>query len=261
MAERRMFSKTLMFSNSFTRLSRTATQLYFFLCLSADDDGFADNTDSICRMCRCTGRYLQELVDSSWVIRFDSGVIAIAHWYMHNQIKKDRYKPTIYQKERSMLEKTSTGMYVLLDPNRIHFGSNLDPQGSIDQERTVQESIDQDSIGKDRPEEDNSGCPSSGPEPPACDDEFDCEKVFEYYQCVCPKLMPCEVLTPKLREKMEVCHREGITQLHLLNTFMQANESLFLQGDNRRGWQADLGWLLDPLHVREVDAGKYDTWM
>lgn len=250
MAERRMFNKTLLLSNSFTRLSRAAAQLYFFLCLTADDDGFADNTESISRMCRCTGRNLQELVDSGWVIHFDSGVIAIAHWFLHNQIKKDRYKPTIFQKERAMLEKTGTGMYVRMDPNRIQTGSGPEPQYSI-----VQTSLAKDSIDQDSQEEESPFAPAG----PACDD-MDYEKVLDTYQRLCPKLVPCHGLTPGLREKIAACYREGYTWMRLPWIFIKANASLFLQGDNGRRWQADLEWLLDPAHLQAVEEGKYDTW-
>ena len=130
MAERRMFSKNLMRSSAFMRLSRAALQLYLYLCLEADDDGFGDNVDTVLRMCRCSRKHLQELLDGGWVIGFDSGVIAIVHWHRHNQIKKDRYKQTDYRQERSMLDRNANGDYVRLDPECIQSGSNLEPQYS-----------------------------------------------------------------------------------------------------------------------------------
>ena len=111
MAERRMFNKSLMFSDAFTRLSRSAQLLYMYLGLMADDDGFMENAAATCRMCKCSRKHMQELIDGGWLIEFDSGVAAITHWHRHNKIQKDRYKPTEHISERSLLERDNSGTY------------------------------------------------------------------------------------------------------------------------------------------------------
>ena len=115
MAERRMFQVRMLRSGSFMRLSWGAAYLYVQLCAEADDDGFTDNADQICRLCRCSRKHMQELLDGGWLIAFDSGVTVITHWHRHNKIPKDRYKPTDHTTERSLLEKDETGAYVRLD--------------------------------------------------------------------------------------------------------------------------------------------------
>ena len=113
MAERRMFSKNLMFNSNFTRLSKAAQMLYVYICLDADDDGLCGNAQGICRMCGIGKKYLQELVDGLWLLEFEGDVMAVAHWHLHNQIRKDRYKPSIHQEVAQQLLKCSDGRYVV----------------------------------------------------------------------------------------------------------------------------------------------------
>ena len=61
MAERRMFQVRMLRSGSFMRLSWGAAYLYVQLCAEADDDGFTDNADQICRLCRCNRKHLQDV--------------------------------------------------------------------------------------------------------------------------------------------------------------------------------------------------------
>jgi len=132
MAERRMFSKNLMFSSSFVGLSKTAQVLYLFLCLQADDDGLCDNARGVCRMCGIGKKYLQELVDGGWLMEFGSEIVAVTHWHIHNQIRKDRYKPSIHQEVAQQLLKCSDGRYVVAaDGNQM--ATNWQP--SIDKIR------------------------------------------------------------------------------------------------------------------------------
>lgn len=265
MAERRMFSKSLLYSNRFMQLSKAAAYLYIYLCLSSDDDGFSDNADTVLRMCRCTHKHIQELVDGGWVILFENGVIAITHWHKHNQIKKDRYKATDFQKERAMLEKESTGAYVRMDPNGIRCGSGLDTQDRSEKESIEKFSIDQHRQGEDRKENTPAEPAVSSAAPPvAADDihiDIDYDRILYYYQVMCKNLVPCEALTPKLRKLIADRVQDGYTQLRLCGVFQTAMMSEYLAGKNDRGWQASLEWLLDPMHIRDVESGKYTTWL
>lgn len=104
MAERRMFSKQIIDSDAFLDMSASAQSLYFHLGMRADDDGFVNNPKKILRMVGAAEDDLKILVAKRFVIVFNSGVIVIKHWRMHNYIAKDRYKPTVYQEEYKMLE-------------------------------------------------------------------------------------------------------------------------------------------------------------
>ena len=144
MAERRMFNRTLLFSNRFTALPKNAQLLYIYLNLQADDDGICSNTTVVCRMCGFGRSALQTLLDQGWLIGFDSGITAITHWRVHNQIRKDRYKPSIYGQLTSRLRLDADGVYSLC-PDGCHLVDDLATQDRIGKDR-----IDKDRIDKDR---------------------------------------------------------------------------------------------------------------
>ena len=99
MAERRMFAKTIVDSDAFLDMPLSSQALYFHLSMRADDDGFVNNPKKIQRMIGCSDDDLKLLIAKRFVLIFDSGVIVIKHWRLHNTLRKDRYKPTIYQEE------------------------------------------------------------------------------------------------------------------------------------------------------------------
>lgn len=111
MAERRMFAKTIVDSDAFLDMPLSSQALYFHLSMRADDDGFVNNPKKIQRMIGCSDDDLKLLIAKRFVLIFDSGVIVIKHWRLHNTLRKDRYKPTIYQEEFKKLILKSDGGY------------------------------------------------------------------------------------------------------------------------------------------------------
>ena len=99
MAERRMFSKTVVDDDHFSQLSKDARLLYFYLGLAADDDGFISSTKKVMINADVTKEALEELVASNYLIRFESNVILIRHWKQNNQIRSDRRHDTTHQNE------------------------------------------------------------------------------------------------------------------------------------------------------------------
>lgn len=111
MAERRMFSKAIIDSDTFLDMPLSTQALYFHLSMRADDDGFINNPRKIQRSIGATDDDLKLLIAKQFTIPFESGVLVIKHWRLHNYIQKDRYKPTIYQDEKSQLNIESNGIY------------------------------------------------------------------------------------------------------------------------------------------------------
>lgn len=124
MADRRMFSKTIIDSDTFLDMPLSAQALYFHLSMRADDDGFINNPKKIQRMIGASDDDCRLLIMKQLIIAFDSGVIVIKHWRLHNYIQKDRYKPTLYQNEKSTLELDESKMYTKC----IQDVSNVDTQ-------------------------------------------------------------------------------------------------------------------------------------
>jgi len=151
MAERRMFAKTIIDSDAFLDMPLSTQSLYFHLSMRADDDGFINNPKKIQRMVGGSEDDLKLLVAKSFIIPFESGVVVIKHWKIHNYIRNDRYKETVYTEEKSRLFLKENNAYTL-DVPALDDGMSVGiPTG--DKRET------QDRIGKDRIDKDNIYCP------------------------------------------------------------------------------------------------------
>ena len=111
MAQRRMFSKKIVETDFFMEMSPTAKLLYFYLNMSADDDGFVGNPKTIKLISGATDDDLKILIAKQFIIPFDSGVIVIKDWKIHNYIQKDRYNQTQYLEEKKQLIVEENGTY------------------------------------------------------------------------------------------------------------------------------------------------------
>ncbi|GFO80098.1 conserved phage C-terminal domain-containing protein [Lactococcus lactis] len=111
MAQRRMFSKKIVETDFFMEMSPTAKLLYFYLNMSADDDGFVGNPKTIKLISGATDDDLKILIAKQFIIPFDSGVIVIKDWKIHNYIRNDRYNETQYLEEKKQLVIAENGTY------------------------------------------------------------------------------------------------------------------------------------------------------
>ena len=110
----RMFTNAITDSDLFLDMSLSAQALYFHLGLHADDDGFVSSPKRIARSIGCNEDDLKLLVAKGFVICFDSGIVAITHWLLHNSIRKDRKKDTLFKTEKALLS-LDNGTYSKLD--------------------------------------------------------------------------------------------------------------------------------------------------
>lgn len=108
MAQRRMFSRKITDTDKFIEMPATTQNLYFHLNMNADDEGFVDRVSIIQRMIGASGDDLKLLIAKGFVIPFESGVVVIRHWRIHNYIQADRFQPTIHQNEKSQIEYDDT---------------------------------------------------------------------------------------------------------------------------------------------------------
>ena len=128
MAERRMFAKTIIDSDAFLDMPHSTQLLYFHLSMRADDDGFINNPKNIMRMIGCKDDDLKILTTKKFILPFESGVVVIKHWQIHNYIQKDRYHTTKYQEERAMLKLDENKAYTMMDTKCIQDGHKMDTQ-------------------------------------------------------------------------------------------------------------------------------------
>ena len=116
MAQKRMFSLSVVDTDSFLDMPTSAQCLYFHLGMHGDDDGFVSSPKRIIRAVGCNEVDLEILVDSGFVIKFDSGIIVVRDWRLNNSLKNDRYHPTVYQDELKKLKTDKSGRYSALEP-------------------------------------------------------------------------------------------------------------------------------------------------
>lgn len=153
MAERRMFAKTIIDSDLFLDMSLSAQALYFHLSMRADDEGFINNPRKIQRMIGASDDDMRILIAKQFIIPFESGIVVIKHWRIHNYIQKDRFKPTMCTEEKSRISEKH-GIYDLsklptvseVDTDYIQAVSKMDTSCI----QNVSKTDTQDRLGKDR---------------------------------------------------------------------------------------------------------------
>ena len=128
MAERRMFAKTIIDSDAFLDMPHSTQLLYFHLSMRADDDGFINNPKNIMRMIGCKEDDIKILIMKKFLLPFESGVVVIKHWLVHNYIQKDRYRETKYKDEKSLLKLDENKAYTMMDTKCIQDVSKVDTQ-------------------------------------------------------------------------------------------------------------------------------------
>ena len=148
MAQRRMFSLAVIDTDKFNDMPISARLLYYELGMRADDDGFVSSPKKIVKMIGCTEDDLKLLIAKGFVICFESGVIVITHWKMHNYIRSDRYRKTVFKNERSQL-RLEGDVYSLSDlppdsavclPCGIPSVDNLETQDRLGKDRLGKDS-------------------------------------------------------------------------------------------------------------------------
>ena len=187
MAERRMFAKTIIDSDAFLDLPLSSQCLYFHLSMRADDDGFVNNPKKIMRMIGASEDDCKLLLHKRFLITFDSGVVVIKHWKIHNYIQNDRHKPTVYKEEMAQLTVKPNKSYSLaenpyeieVEAECIQDVSTLDTQVRLGKDRLE--------LGKDS----NSGGKTKRFTPPTTTDindyckekgiVVDAERFIDYY--------------------------------------------------------------------------------
>lgn len=131
MAERRMFAKAIIDSDAFLDMPLSTQALYFHLAMRADDEGFVGNPKKIQRMIGASDDDCKVLMMKRFILSFESGIIVIKHWKIHNYIQADRFKETTYIEERATLTLDGKKAYT----ECIHLVSDSEAQVSIGKNR------------------------------------------------------------------------------------------------------------------------------
>jgi hypothetical protein len=193
MAERRMYTKKITDSDAFTEMPSASQALYFHLNQGADDDGFNNQIQMAMFKAHASTDDLKILLAKNFIIRFESGVIVIKHWRMHNTIRKDRYTPTNFQEELEQLGIKENGAYTQWLPSgcqMVATGKDSIGKDSIDKDNIV--IGDDEEKPKPKPKKKDKPKTKSKPFVPPTVEEIetyckkrnnnvDAQKFFDYY--------------------------------------------------------------------------------
>ena len=280
MARRRMISNDITGSYNFQSMEHTTQLLYFYFCLSADDDGFIGNPYIYTNLTGCSENDLETLERRGYVIRFASGVLAVVHWYIHNTIKKDRYNPTVHKAELAQL-RLEDKCYVRApqpETERNQNGTKTEPQYSqvkysqveSSQVESSQAELSQVESSQAESNQAESNQNASGKT------EAEQEKIIPFrdrtvkrpvfplrcydylssFNTICSSLPPEEELTEGLSQALTYAERL-IAPKRLEEVFRMAAESDFLSGRSGVWRGCSLTWILKPDNLRKILSGKY----
>ena len=146
-----MMSKKIIDTDNFLDMPQSTQCLYFHLLLRADDDGFIQSPKSIMRITGCKDDDLKLLIAKGFVIGFETGVIVIRHWRIHNYVQSDRYSKSelpeakrveLKNKVYEVVEPPINPDNTYMDTKCIQNGYNPDTQIRIDKIREEENRIE-----------------------------------------------------------------------------------------------------------------------
>ncbi len=228
MGKRRMFSLDIVDTDKFLDMPLSAQALYFHLGMHADDDGFVSSPKRIAKIINSSNDDLRLLCAKSFIIPFDSGVIVIKDWRVSNELKNDRYHPTIYQEEFSMLSLENKS-YKLNDC--LQNVSKMEPELNLTEQNLTE---------LNRTEE-----------------RVDYQEIVNLYNDTCvsfPKVLALSESRKKaIKARLKTYSLEDFKKL-----FEMAESSRFLKGGNDRNWSASFDWLIKDSNMAKVLEGNYE---
>jgi len=150
MANKRMFSKQITSSDAFMDMPTSSQLLYFHFVMEADDEGFIGNPKKIMRMVGVSSDDFKILEAKRFILTFESGVIVIKHWLIHNAIRMDRFNATSYQEEKKCLQIKDNKAYTELATTRQPDGNQLAGQVKLSKVNLSEVNISKDIVASDK---------------------------------------------------------------------------------------------------------------
>ena len=214
--------------------------------MRADDDGFINNPKKIQRMIGASEDDLKLLIAKKFIIPFETGIVVIKHWKIHNYIRKDTYKETFYKEEKSILSVDENGMYQFCDEPVTEALQLRDEP--LTQDRLGKESIVKDSIGKD-----NTLLSVSTD----TKQKINYENIMNLFNSVCVSLPKIRNLTELRKQKIRKANKELSGDFE--NFFKRIENSDFLTGKNGSWNGCNFDWIFKPQNLIKIIEGNYDN--
>lgn len=248
MAEKRMFTQKIIDSDAFLDMPLSSQALYFHLNMRADDDGFINNPRRIQRTIGASDDDLKLLCAKRFVIGFESGVIVIKHWRMHNTLRKDRYNPTQYQEELALLDVKDNNAYTeriyeLPEPEVLPVATAWQPNGNQMATQYREVEISKDKFSRDKGSDDSAESTS-------------CQQIVDLYNSICKSFPSVRTLSDARRKAIKA-RLKTYSMEDFQIVFENAEASSFLKGSNDRNWSANFDWLIADKNIAKVLEGNY----
>ncbi|HGC8302799.1 TPA: DnaD domain-containing protein [Streptococcus agalactiae] len=229
MAQKRMFSNIITDTDRFLDMPASSQNLYFHLNMHADDDGFVDSPKRIMRNVGAGNDDMNVLLSKKFVLNFDSGLILIKDWKIHNVIRKDMYKPTVYTEEKSQI--------IVGDTKSYQFRNEYVPQNRLDKNR-----LDKNRLDKDRE-----------------------ETIFHFVENEFGRLLsPMEIETIGIMIKE---NNPDLVKEAIKRTKLQGKTNLNYASGILRNWRDDNITTIEQIETKEKsrkskqeEVSEYDTW-
>jgi hypothetical protein len=142
MSKRRMLSLQIVDTDAFLEMPTSTQALYFHLVMRADDEGFVSNPKKIMKLIGVQEDDIKILIAKRFILIFESGIVVIKHWLIHNTIRMDRLNKTTYQKEKEMLKVCENKAY---SENGNQMATRWQPDGN---QMAAQVKLDQVKLSK-----------------------------------------------------------------------------------------------------------------
>lgn len=250
MAQRRMISKSVIDTDAFLDLPLTAQALYLHLLLRADDDGFVASPQSIMRMVGGSKDDLRLLIGKGYLIAWDSGVMVIRHWLLHNAVPRQAYTPTFCKMEAAGLYVTADRIYTIDAAEGEPFAGAVEHKLA---KYTRKDYLTRQEAALPAPEEQEPApIKVKGPEkiPP------EMQRLMDVYNTARPQTLPQVTrITPRTKRYM---HAQAMIEAygpdHAAEIVQKALQSEYLTGQQ---WMC-FDWVINPENATKIDEGRYD---
>lgn len=232
-----MFTQKITEADNFTALPPTTQCLYFHLCMNADDDGFSNKIRQAMFNAHADQNDFEMLVQKRFILPFDSGVIVIKHWRMHNLIRNDRYHETDYLEEKATLILKENGVYTDCLPSDNQLATIGIPS---DNQLETEDRLGKVRLGK------------------VSEERVNYQQIADMYNETCvsfPKITTLSDARKKaIKARMNTYSIEDFETM-----FKKAEASTFLKGGNNRDWKANFDWMIKDANMAKILDGNYDN--
>lgn len=238
---------TIIDSDAFLEMPLSTQALYFHLSMRADDEGFINNPKKIQRMIGCADDDLKLLIAKNFIIPFETGIVVIKHWKIHNYIRGDRLHLTKYTDERNMITTKKNGAYTLVSDECQSVDSQLADNCHTE--------IRLDKNRLDEIDSKESICQAEPVEIRQSDKDLVLSCWNSLQNCGIAPVTRIGDSTNRAKMLRARIREYGVEEV--VNAIENIRKSDFLKGNNNKGWIITFDWFVKPNNFLKVHDGNY----